>query len=138
MNPLHIRAADVALVAAGGALGTGLRALVAELLPHEPGTWAWSTLVANVVGAFAMGVLLTLAPGSSETDRRRRLLLGTGVLGGLTTFSTLALDIEVLMRGASTTVATGYLAASTLGVVLACAAGWQLANRRAPVGQAVT
>jgi len=49
-------------------------------------------LVVNVLGAFAMGVLLGIAP-----PRRTTLLLGTGVLGGFTTFSTLTADAGMLL-----------------------------------------
>lgn len=75
------------LVATGGALGSSARYLVgaAVTAAGQPG-W-FGTLAVNVVGAFAMGLLLGTAP-----PRRAVLLLGTGVLGGFTTFSALTAD----------------------------------------------
>lgn len=83
------------LVFLGGSLGTALRALVGLTLPV--GWVALPTLVVNVVGAFAIGVLyesLALRDGR----RSWRLFLGTGVLGGFTTYSALA--VAVVTHGA--------------------------------------
>lgn len=75
----------LALVGAGGALGTTARASLALALPT--GWVSIPTLIANVVGAFLLGVLYT----SVSADRVGvRLGLGTGVLGGFTTYSALA------------------------------------------------
>ena len=71
-----------------GALG---RAGAGALLPHEPGTWAWSTLLVNALGAALLCALLT-----AVRDARARLLLGTGVLGSFTTFSAFAVDAVLL------------------------------------------
>ena len=62
-------------------------------LPHEPGTWAWSTLLVNAAGAFLLCALLTRVD-----DLRARLLLGTGLLGAFTTFSGLTVDAVLLAQ----------------------------------------
>ena len=80
----------VLLVAAGGALGSLARAGVGVTLPHEPGSWGWATLLVNAVGAALLMALLARRPGD-----RVRLALGTGALGGFTTFSGFAVDAVV-------------------------------------------
>lgn len=120
--------AAVALVALGGAVGTYARVVVSLVVP-DPALVA--TLAVNLVGAFALGYLATrLADGAGGELRRRRgarLLLGTGVCGGFTTYSLIALQAAMLMqRGdvpvavlyAATTLALGAVA-TMLGIVLA-------------------
>ena len=77
----------VLLVAVGGVVGSLARAVLGLVLPHEPGSWGWSVLVVNLVGATALCALLAQVP-----SREVRLLVGTGLLGGLTTFSGLTVD----------------------------------------------
>lgn len=73
---------DVLAVFVGGAIGTCLRAIIAP----EAG---WATLAINVVGAFVLGALTGLFL-RANASHRVRLLLGTGLLGGFTTYSALA------------------------------------------------
>jgi CrcB protein len=79
-------------VAALGALGALSRYLVHELVFALAGwTFPWGTLVINLSGSFALGVLVG---ATASTDVQR--LLGTGFLGGYTTFSTWMLDTRHL------------------------------------------
>lgn len=73
------------LVALGGTLGTAARLAVALLLP-DAGGFPLSTLAVNVAGALLLGVLAARLPGSSDM----RVFLGTGILGGFTTYSAFA------------------------------------------------
>jgi CrcB protein len=110
-------AAATALVAAGGAVGGLLREAVRTLAPPAPGEWAWATLAVNVVGAFALAALLgVLARRPSE---RTRLLVGTGLLGGLTTFSGLVVE-AVLLAEASPLSAVAYVVVA-VGTLLGAA-----------------
>lgn len=115
----------VLLVAVGGVVGALARYGLALALPHEPGTWAWSTLLVNTLGAALLCVLLTLT-----TDPRVRLLLGVGVLGAFTTFSTFSVDAVLLVDAGRPAVAVGYVVVS-----LAALLGGGLLGRRA--GQAL-
>jgi CrcB protein len=97
-------------VAAGGAVGAGLRAVLSWLVPA--GTWDWPVLCANLTGSLALGVLLGyLAALGPDVARRRavRLTVGTGLLGGYTTYSALALPgaWRVLRTGLETGEAAG-------------------------------
>jgi CrcB protein len=120
----HLSPAAVALVAAGGAVGSGARYTVAQLLPTVAG-WPRATFVVNLVGAFALGVLLeTLISRGPESVRLRRwrLALGTGVLGGFTTFSSLALEVEGLVAAGRPVLGATYgLVSVVAGAVLAFA-----------------
>ena len=102
-------------------MGGVLREAVRVLLPPEPGTWGWSVLVVNAVGGFCLAALLAVL--ARRPSERVRLLVGTGLLGGLTTFSGLVVE-AVLLAEASALSAAAYvvvalttlLAAAWLGV----------------------
>ncbi|ONI69980.1 chromosome condensation protein CrcB [Kribbella sp. ALI-6-A] len=84
-------------IAAGGVVGALARYGLAEAWPHQAGGFPWATFVTNVAGCFLIGVLL-----ARITPRSHQLLrpfLGTGVLGGFTTFSTFAVDTDRLLPG---------------------------------------
>ena len=107
----------LAVIAAGGALGSLGRWSLGEVLSHERGTFALSTLVANVSGALALGVLMVLVLEVWSPTRLVRPFLGVGVLGGYTTFSTAMLDTEEMLRAGRPGLAAAYLF-STLGLGL--------------------
>jgi fluoride exporter len=97
-RPVHLSWANIGIVAAGGAAGTGLRYLITLLVPRWAGVPV-ATFGINVVGAFLLGALLELlADHSLDTgwSRRVRLGVGTGGLGGFTTYSALATETVTL------------------------------------------
>ncbi|MGN6127128.1 MAG: fluoride efflux transporter FluC [Humibacter sp.] len=139
--PLHLRPGAIALVFVGGAVGTLARYLLALVLPPVGGL-PIATLLVNVVGAFLLGVLLGgIAKRGAESRRGRtlRLLIGTGVMGGFTTYSTLAVETAQLIGGGNGWLGAGYalgtlvigLGASLLGI----AAGAALVRPRAVPGE---
>lgn len=118
----HTNPALVAIVALGGAVGSAARYGVSHALPPQHGLPV-GTLVENLLGAFLLGVLLESllrAGPEDETRRRLRLGLGTGLLGGFTTYSALALEVQHLWAGGDVTLAVGYgLGTVVLGFVTA-------------------
>ncbi|SCE23139.1 CrcB protein [Streptomyces sp. SolWspMP-sol7th] len=87
-----------AVVAAGGALGAVARYGAAVLWPTASGRFPWTTFLVNVVGCALIGVLMAVvAELRPHTHRLVRPFLGTGVLGGFTTFSTYAMDVRGLL-----------------------------------------
>jgi CrcB protein len=119
-RPAHRQWRFLALVAAGGAAGTALREAVSLIIPSL-GPLPLATFIINVVGALVLGILLQLIAlrGADEGRRRAvRLLIGTGVLGGFTTYSALAAVTAQLMTVGEWTWAIGY----ALGTVVAGAA----------------
>ncbi len=132
-RPPHRRWRYLGLVALGGAIGTGVRAALAAAFPAVDGV-SWTILGINVVGAFCLGVLLeALAHAGPDLGRRRalRLFVGTGVLGGFTTYSTLADDTARLLDVGRWGAGTGYaLLSVVLGLAAAAAGAWVAGARR--------
>ena len=120
-------ARNVGLVAAGGALGAIARAGLVALVPAGAGGWPWATLVANLSGALLLGLLLGVLAESLAGGTWARPLLGTGLLGGYTTFSTLALEIVRLATAGRVLLALGYALTSLTCGLLAVWAGGTLA-----------
>jgi fluoride exporter len=129
-HPVHLSPGNIALVAVGGAVGTGLRYWISAVVPHWAGIPV-ATLSINVVGAFLLGVLLELLAESGQDSgwsRRLRLGIGTGGLGGFTTYSALANDAATL-AAAHPGRAAGYALATVIVGAVACLAGIWLARR---------
>lgn len=118
-RPLHLRPAYLLLAFLGGAVGSAARATIALAMPGHPLPYA--TLTVNLVGAFLLGALLTTLTrrGPDEGHRRRlRIAMGTGLMGGFTTYSALAAESIGMVSEGRTMVALGYaLATVVLGVV---------------------
>ena len=115
--PLNLGFGVVALLGLAGGLGAATRFACAEWATKRwQATFPLATLLINVTGAFALGLLTTAASASAET----RLLLGTGFLGGYTTFSTLSYDSHSLFRSGQTRAAwLNTLGSVAVGVVAA-------------------
>lgn len=123
-----ITAHDVALVAVGGAVGTLARAALTAI-SGEAGGLPLGISIANISGAFLLGLLLqTLGSVVAGRRRRLRLLLGSGVLGGYTTYSALTVDTAQLVLDERLSAAIGYAVGSLVLGVLASWAGILLAR----------
>ncbi|WP_084010862.1 fluoride efflux transporter CrcB [Pseudofrankia sp. DC12] len=125
----------LAVIAAGGAIGACVRYGASLAWPTTAGGFPWATLVVNTVGCAAIGLLMVVIAEVRVVHPLVRPFLGTGVLGGFTTFSTYAVDAERLLDGGRPGLAVGYLA---LTVVLALGAVWlsAVATRRLIVRRA--
>ena len=93
---------ELAAVFAGGALGTVARTGLSVLVAADPGRWPWPTFTVNIVGAFLVGYFTTRLLERLPLSSYRRPLLGTGLCGGLTTFSTFSAEIVVLLQSGRT------------------------------------
>jgi CrcB protein len=115
---LHGRRDILSVIAAGGALGAAARYGMAQALPHAAGEFPWSTLLTNVAGCFAIGVLMVIVVERLSSSRLVRPFFGTGLLGGFTTFSTYAVDTRALLAAGRPAVAAAYLIGTlVLGLV---------------------
>ena len=103
---------EVAAIFAGGALGTLARAGLAEAFPHSATAWPWPTFGVNIVAAFLLGYFVTRLQERLPLSSYRRPLLGTGLCGGLSTFSTMQVEILMMLSAHAWGLAAGYIAAS--------------------------
>jgi CrcB protein len=114
-------------VALGGAIGSAAR--------HGVNVWAgrmlgagfpWATLAVNVIGCFAMGILIELMARKLDVSLETRAFLATGILGGFTTFSAFSLDFALLVERKSYALAGAYAASSVALSLAAAFAGLHL------------
>lgn len=115
--------ARTGLVAAGGAAGAAARWGVLAAEPVRPASFPLTTLAVNVLGAGLLGYLVGRVPVRDDRSEAVRLLLGTGVLGGFTTFSAFALEVwqGPAVAYALVAVVAG-VAAAVVGLALGAAA----------------
>ena len=102
----------------GAGLGGLLRHGVNRVTLLTGGGYPWNTVVVNVVGSFAMGLLAGWWAFRGDAHQTLRLFLATGVLGGFTTFSAFSLDAALLWERGRMAGAMLYL---TFTVILALA-----------------
>lgn len=122
---------ELAAVFVGGALGTLARAGLAVLAAPEPGHWPWPTFIANILGAFLLGYFTTRLLERLPVSSYRRPLLGTGVCGGLTTFSTMQVETVTMLEQGNWALAAGYTTASIAAGLLAVAIATAMVRRAA-------
>ena len=120
---------ELAAVFVGGALGTLARAALATLAAPDPGRWPWPTFTVNIVGAFLLGYFTTRLLERLPVSSYRRPLLGTGLCGGLTTFSTMQVELLGMLDDGRTGLAAGYAAASIAVGFLAVLVATNLVRR---------
>ena len=128
----RVDAREIAAIFAGGALGTAARAGLADAFPHSPASWPWPTFAVNIVAAFLLGYFVTRLQERLPLSAYRRPLLGTGLCGGLSTFSTMQVEILKMISAGAWGLAVAYAAVS----IVAGYAALHLATalvRRAPV-----
>lgn len=102
------------MIALGGGVGSMLRYALERAMPSSSGDFPAATLLINLTGSFLLGVFLVIVTEVRHAHPLVRPALGTGLLGGFTTFSTFAME----MRDASAGIAIGYGIASLAGGIL--------------------
>lgn len=110
-----------AYIIAGAIAGAPLRYFIASQFNSDRGTFPIGTLIVNVTGCFAIGVLLGLAEERDFLSREARLLLVTGFLGSYTTFSAFGWEAYDLGRADEAVRAVVYV---VMSVVVGIAATW--------------
>ena len=125
---------QLVLVMCGGALGAGGRYWLGGALLRRLGDGIpWGTPAANLIGSFAIGFLAVWLEGRGPQALYWRAFLIVGVLGGLTTYSSLMLEVLLLSRGPRSPVALAYLGSTlVLGLLLVWLGTKAAAGIRAP------
>lgn len=111
----------LAAIAAGGALGAPARYEVAQIIHVAKDTFPWATFWTNVSGSFALGFLLVLIIERYPPTRYLRPFFATGFLGAFTTFSTFAVETDLLIKDGHAALGVAYALAS---LVVGFAAVW--------------
>lgn len=122
-RPVHLRPSYLALVFVGGTIGTAAREALSLGFPPINGL-PLAIFGINILGAFLLGFLLDgLSRRGPDHGGRRtvRLLLGTGMMGGFTTYSALTVDAASLIGGGATGAGIAY---GILTVVIGAGATW--------------
>lgn len=113
----------LATIAAGGVLGALARAGLQHAFPHPPTGFGWATFTINTSGCLLIGALMAVLGHLDGGHRLARPFLGVGVLGGFTTFSTYAVDVQQALVAGAPGTALAYLAATVLGALVAVGLG---------------
>lgn len=119
----------LAAIFAGGFAGALARAGLVETFPHAADAWPWPTLVANLLGAFALGYFATRLAERLPLSAYRRPLLATGLCGALTTFSTMQLELVRMLESDRLGLAAAYASVSLVGGFAAVTVATKLVRR---------
>jgi CrcB protein len=115
--------AVLGVVAVGGVLGALARYGIGLAVPHPPSGFPWATFAINVSGCVLIGVLMVLVTDVWPGHRLLRPFLGTGLLGGYTTFSTYMVDTQHLLAAGAVRTALAYLMGTLLAALIAVQVG---------------
>lgn len=126
--PLAGQAPVLVAVSVGGAVGALARHGLGLALPHAPGAPPWATFAVNVSGCLLIGVLIVLVTEWRPVHPLVRPTLGTGVLGGYTTFSTYAVDAHLMVAAGRPVAAAAYVAGTLVAALAATWLGIRLAR----------
>ncbi len=130
------RASLLAAIAVGGMVGAVGRHGLAVAFPHPPGGFPWATFAVNVSGCLLIGVLMVLITEVWHAPRLVRPFFGVGVLGGYTTFSTYAVEVQQAVAAGAARTALLYLAGTLVAALTAVRTG--MALTRLVTGRAAT
>jgi CrcB protein len=122
----------LSVIAVGGVVGAEARYGLGVLLPHRVGGWPWATLLANVSGCLLIGVLMVVITERIRPHPLVRPLLGVGVLGGYTTFSTYAVETLLTAQSGRAGLAVLYAVTTPLLALFAVSIGAITTRRLVP------
>lgn len=125
---------ELGAIFVGGFVGAIARAEMVQALPFHPGSWPWATTAVNLVGAFLLGYLTTRLQERLPVSAYRRPLLGTGLCGALTTFSTMQLEILRILDGGHIGLAVAYGLTSIFAGFVLVALATNLVRRARLIG----
>ena len=130
MTPIRGESRVLAAVALGGALGAPARYGLAQIVHVAPGSFPWATFATNVTGSFALGLVLALVVERFPPTRYVRPFVATGFLGAYTTYSTFAVETDVLLKDGHVALAAAYASASLVCGLVASGLGLRAGRPR--------
>lgn len=114
-------------IGSGAFLGAVLRAYLNGIVNHHfPHTLPFGTLSVNLLGSFIIGALFAYFTYTALFSVQMKSFLTTGFLGGLTTYSTFAMETFLLLSGGHILMAATNMVLNTFGTVLMAASGYYL------------
>ena len=125
----RVDAKELAAIFVGGVLGALARLGLVELFSVGPGSWPWPTFVANLLGCFALGYFTTRLQERLPLSAYRRPLLGTGLCGALTTFSTMQVELLQILDAGRVGLAVAYAGISMIAGSLAITVATKMVRR---------
>lgn len=111
------------MIGVGGMAGASARYAFEEAWPHAEGAVPWATLVTNVSGCLLIGVLMVAVTEAGPRHPLWRPVLGVGVLGGYTTLSTYAVQVQQTIQAGSPLLAFAYLFGTVASAMVAVTIG---------------
>jgi fluoride exporter len=123
---------EVVAIFVGGFAGALARGALAQAIADRPDRWPWATFAVNVLGAFLLGYFITRLQERLPPSAYGRALLGTGLCGALTTFSTMMAELLGMVEGGHWALAGSYAVASVAGGLAAVFLSTKLVRRAWP------
>ena len=132
LPPITLSGSTLLAVFVGGAVGTICRYLLEAHHPIATGGFPWVTLLVNLSGSLAIGLLIPLTEHVGPRAPLLRPVLVVGFLGGWTTYSTLTVEATLLAKNGDIVTCGAYLAATVVGGLLLVVIGHALGRRMVP------
>jgi CrcB protein len=129
---LGLSVSTVVAIFVGGAIGTVARYELDARHPIAPGHFPWVTLLINLSGSFAIGLLVPLTEFVTPRAPLARPFLIVGFLGGWTTYSTLAVEATLLAKDGAIADFVSYLVATVVGGLALVIVGTALGRKLVP------
>lgn len=127
-----LSAGTILAIFVGGAMGTVARYLLEAHHPIPAGSFPWPTLLVNLSGSFAIGLLIPLTEHVTPRALLVRPLVIVGLLGGWTTYSTLAVDATLLGKDGDIVTCIAYLVATVAGGLALVVLGHSIGRKLVP------
>lgn len=118
---------NLILVAAGGGIGAVIRYWLFFLVKNQP--FPYATFVINIVGSFALGLIIAWSLKVENFPEGAKLFLTVGICGGFTTFSTFSLENLLLLQEGKYNLAFVYIVSSVVVGIIAAWFGFKLMNQ---------
>jgi len=115
---------NLLIAGAGGFIGSALRYFLFQTI--KPGHLFWTTLLINVIGSLAIGIVISLSMKDTQFSNSWKVFLATGICGGFTTFSAFSLENFHLFQQGKYALSFIYITSSVVLGILACFIGFKI------------